>query len=325
MKIHSINISKEHKLENHNVNSNEEGQPKEVNGKTAISGQKLRHSIFENIEVLNKQDSNKGNTYLSNADGVTCDISTDLRSDFGGYMDTSDMSFANKRKSPINVAYAVSKHKNNFFDDLFVRFSNSPTTTKHNKQRINTKSYSAEDIITTNYSLDCLMLSTTKYFTYTDEKHISSEYVKHVDEKERKRRAILFLKGSRNLSGMANQARNAISTRPKKVFISFDTINTFEKYFDLNVDEQKSYLKELDRRNVKYIIGDDNSNYSVDSAYAEAEQFLIENELVDYSDGVALTQEKAEAKFVASAATKLTKAKNTSKKKDVVDGTKDRT
>ncbi len=290
-KVKAINVSTQYVMEMHNVNGNEDGSPKNVNGNTYVSGQKIRYMLMETIR---EENSNK-NVIVSTSDGVVCDIASDLRSDLIGYMNTEEANYASKRNSPIQVSFAVSKNESDFFDDLFVRFKTNPSETNQNKQRINNKTYSVKDVINFDYKLDCISLSSSEYFKFDKEKFVERFYIKHVDENERKRRAELFIKGTSYLSGLANQSRNAVINTPVKVFISLDSKNTFKKYFDMSEDEQKSLLQDLDKRNVPYFIGGIDG-VSVSEAYERAYDKLKELELEDYSNEI-LTQEEVKEKY----------------------------
>lgn len=292
-KIRKINVCTEMLLENHNINANEEGTNKEVNGRSAISGQKLKYMLLNTIKDLN---NNENNIHISNGDGATGDVASDLRSDLGGFMNTADKSYSNRRTSPISVTYAVAKEKSNYFDDLFVRFtmneelkSKEKSEKKHGEQRINNKTYSSEDVIPFAFCLDCKSLSSTEYFNYKDGKHLSSVRYKHVTEEERKRRASMYILSTSQLEGWANQSRNAISNIPKKVFIAFNTDNQFIDYFKLSESEQNSIKKMLDYKNVKYFIG---VGYEeVYKAYESAINYL--NECVLFGDDYEVkTQEE---------------------------------
>lgn len=275
-------------LENHNVNANEEGENKKIDGHVGVSGQKIKYMLFDSIRSIDPS------THISNGDGVTGDITNDLRSDLGGYMKTEDKSYSNRRTSPIKVGYAKSKKTSDIFEDVFVRFkmNDGEIDKKQNDQRINNKSYSMEDEITFNYQLDCSELSTTKYFNYEKSNHVSSVFYKHVEESERLRRASLFVKATQKIEGFANQSRNAVVNTPNKVFISFSENMGFVKFFDMSELSQKSLKKDMDTNNIRYFIGDDETDYSVSDAYRDALEYLESSELIDLSEGKVKTQEE---------------------------------
>ena len=306
MKIRAINVSTEYKFEAHNVNANEDGQPKQTgDGRIYVSGQKVRYMLLETIRDLYK------NQTISTADGVLCDITKDLRSDLIGYMDTENSSYANKRTSVVLTSFALSKKQSNFFEDLFVRFKVNPNTTNQNQQRINNKTYSEQDIINFNYMLDCVNLSTTEYFNFDEaNKFVSRVYTKHVSEEERKKRAEMFLRGTSYLLGLANQSRNAVQNTPERVFICFSDKMKFVKFFELSEESQAKMLADLDSNNITYFLGGDGYEMSVDSAYSAAVEYLSTNELVDLSNE-QLTHEEARNKYQV-----LDKKEKKSKKED---------
>jgi CRISPR-associated protein Cst2 len=130
-------------------------------------------------------------------------------------------------------------------------------------------------------------LSISKSFTYEDEHHVNTEFVKHVDEDERLRRARLFLQGTRFLTNYANQARNATTGEPQKAFIVLDTrlSRKASRYFDMSEAERENLLSELDARNAVYFFGDDTNTdgNSVHEAYEEARANI--DSLFDPSNG----------------------------------------
>jgi len=269
--IRTINISTEYVFEMHNVNANEDASPKNVKGRFYISGQKVRFMLMSGLNLFNRDSKD---TFVSTSDGVTCNISDDLRSDLNGYMETGDKIYGNKRNSPVYTSFALSKKKSTFFEDLWVRFKTSNSEDKHNAQRINNKTYSELDVVNFNYMLDCSMLSTTKYYEFDPSKKtfISEHYIKHVDETERKRRVRLFIEATSQLIGLANQARNAVVNTPEKVFIAFDEVGSFVKFFEMDQNRQSDYLSDLNTRKIKYFIGDNKkveSGFSVREAYVK--------------------------------------------------------
>jgi len=306
-KVKSINVCTQYKMDMHNVNGNESTSPKNVNGRNYISGQKIRFMLLETIKELSNN-----NVQISTSDGVQCDIANDLRSDLAGYMNTSEGNYASRRTSPLQVGFALATKQSNYFEDLFVRFKTNPTTNEQNKQRINDKTYSESDIFNFNYMLDCSMLSTSEYFTYDKEKFVERMFIKHVSEKERKNRANLFLMGTSYLKGLANQSRNAVDNKAKKVFICFDSISIFKKYFEMSDTEKSDLLSDLDKRNIPYFIGGEGESMGVNEAYEKACQKLDILELEDYSKEI-LTQDEVKAKYSKNLS--LDEAETKSKKK----------
>jgi CRISPR-associated protein Cas7/Csp1 len=217
----------------------------------------------------------------------------------------------------VKVSFSISKTESNFFDDFFVRFKSNPhSCDEQTKQRSLNKTYSESDIFNINYEFDCYMLSTSEYFRFDKDKNvfIESFCIKHVEEKERKRRAELLVKGTSYLTGLANQSRNAVVNIPEKVFICFDNKATFKKFFDLNDTEQSSLLKNLDSRDIPYFLGGTGYETSVSEAYYKACEKLNTMDLEDITSEV-LTQEEVEEKYKDDLSDMTTKAKEKVKTK----------
>lgn len=60
-------------------------------GRVYISGQMQRHVLFSAIDRLNNADDAKGDTFVSNGDGITYEVDRDLRADMGGFMHAEKM------------------------------------------------------------------------------------------------------------------------------------------------------------------------------------------------------------------------------------------
>lgn len=282
-KVLTINVSREFKFDNHNINADEDGRPKEYDGKVYISGQKLRYCLLESMKDF-KSDYGV-DALVSTGDAPSEDIAKDLRSDFGGYMITTSKSksednkdiagSSNKRKSPVDVDFAVSKKQSNYFDDLFVRFKNTTIKDKDNEQRINTKVFSESDVMESTMLLHVDMVGTEKRVFIEGNKFINEERVLMYSEEEKKNRLKLFVKSTSVLAGLANQSRNATNTTPDKIFISFDGKREFKKFFNLNEVERSNYLRRIGEGN--YFIGDDSTEFSVQDAVESAIQYIEEN------------------------------------------------
>lgn len=314
MKIRSLKISNQFVFENHNVNANESSSPKSVDGKSYISGQKIRYMILNAISDLNDNQE----YIVSTGDAALCDITKDLRSDIGGYMDTGNKeTYANKRTSPLRVSFAISKNKSKYFDDLFVRFKTNPLDVTANKeQRINTKTYSHKDVFNVNVSLDCVKLSSIELFDFDEKnKFIKREVINVVDEKERKRRVSLVIRSLVYLQGLANQSRNAVENKAVKTFICFDTIDSFEKYFDKTEIEQQQILAELDKRGAKYFIGssENTDGITVEIATKNAIDYL-NKELVELVNNSIMV--KPHEELISELKAKMGELKEIEAKKD---------
>ena len=90
MEIKGILITSIAIFENHIANGGEKllGNASSIkrrpDGKVYVSGQMQRHVLFSAIDRLNREDSNRGDTFVSNGDGVSNLIERDIRADMGG-------------------------------------------------------------------------------------------------------------------------------------------------------------------------------------------------------------------------------------------------
>lgn len=257
-------------------------------GKVYISGQMQRHSLFSAISRLNETDANKGETYVSNGDGISNFVEKDLRADLGGFMHPSKGSYSGRRTSPLSVTPAIALEKSSVGRDLMVRLKINGESNKD--QALATKEFSEYDEMLMNYFLDVSTLSTTRVFEYGKDDnafHVQTKYIKHVKEEERKRRVRLLLEATVSLTDYANQARNAIASEPQKILIVFDTKLSRKacRYFEGNPQEQQNIISELEQRGAKYFLGDDTSAKSVLKAYDEALAELNQSTLFDPSGG----------------------------------------
>jgi CRISPR-associated protein Cst2 len=279
-------------------------------GRVYISGQKQRHALFSAMERLNFEDSQRNGTYVSNGDGVTTVIEKDLRADLGGFLQTKKEHYSGRRTAPLSATPAVaynelrpsadgdsSKATSEVGRDLLIRLKVNQGGDRD--QALATREYSQEDLMLMNFFVDVGAVSIRKRFTYKDEMHLDTEYVKHVDETERRRRIRLALEATNSLTDYANQARNAVSGEPQRVLLVFDTklSRKASRYFRAGEMEQANILKELDKRGAKYFLGDDTSSegMSVMDAYDAAYKFFDENTLFDPTgDAATVTSEQFE-------------------------------
>jgi len=285
MEIKGILVSILAPLENHIANGGEKllgnasSIKKTPDGKVYISGQMQRHALFTAMERLNDADPNKGETFVSNGDGVTNQIEKDLRGDMGGFMHPSRGDYSGRRSAPLTatMAVSISSEKGSLHDegpskigrDLLIRIRQNEGEDATN-QALATKEFSEFDLMQMSFFLDMVSLSISKGFTYEGSFHIASNYFKHVKEEERKRRATLFLDASRSMSDYSNQARNAVSGEPQQVLIVFDTklSRKASRYFAANDQERKNILQELTDRGAKFYLGNDTEGEtSVGTAY----------------------------------------------------------
>jgi CRISPR-associated protein Cst2 len=255
-------------------------------GRVYISGQMQRHALFTAIDRLNLESRDRGNTYVSNGDGITNKIEEDLRADLGGFMHPSAGNYSGRRTAPVSATYAVALNESEVGRDLLIRIKDERNTSGR-EQALATNEFSQKDLMQASFFLDVSALSISKRPIYENEFHMRTEYVKHVDEKERKRRARLFLEGTHFLTDYANQARNATTGEPQKVVIVLDTRLSRKvcRYFEMTEVERENLLRELEARGAQVFFGDDTSaeGMSVHEAY-EAALSAIE-ELYDPTGG----------------------------------------
>lgn len=290
MEIKSILVTSLVPFENHMANGGEKllGNASSIkrrpDGRVYISGQMQRHVLFSAIERLNMSDANKGNTFVSNGDGITNQIENDLRADMGGFMHPSSGNYSGRRTAPLTVTPAVAMDESEVGRDLLVRVK---MNSDGREQALATREFSQHDIMLMNFFLDISELSISKRFTYENEFNTATRYTKHATEEERKRRTKLFLQATQSMNDYANQARNAVSGEPQEVLIVFDTIlsRKASRYFTAKEQEKSNIIEELKARGAKYFIGNDRSEKSVHHAYREALEFLCseENPLYDPS------------------------------------------
>lgn len=280
-------------MENHIANGGEKllGNASSIkrrsDGKVYISGQMQRHVLFSAVDRLNMSDSLKGNTYVSNGDGIGNAIEVDLRADMGGFMHPSAGNYSGRRTAPLTVTPAVALKISNITRDLLVRVKMNEAENSRD-QALATREISDSDLMIMNFFLDVTNLSISKRYTYNGEFHVETDFVKHVAEAERKRRVALFLQATQSMTDFANQARNAVSGEPQQVLIIFDTKLSRKacRYFEAGEIEKKNIQTELQERKAKVLLGDDTQGQiSVSKAYQEAAEFLKTSSLFDPCGG----------------------------------------
>lgn len=289
MQIKSILVTLLAPFEDHIANGGEQlfGNASSIkrrpDGRVYVSGQMQRHVLFSAINRLNETDPKKGDTFVSNGDGVTDKVESDLRADMGGFMHTNPDVYSMRRTAPLSVTPAVAKEKSNIDRDLLIRLK-SEFNANSKEQALATREYSQHDIMRMSFFLDITELSTSKAYEYKGGFNIATVYHKHATEQERKRRAELFLKATGMMNDYANQARNAVCGEPNQVLIVFDRelSRKASRYFEVEDKERKNILKELDERHAKYFIGDDITENSVGDAYKGALEYLAKNELFTF-------------------------------------------
>jgi len=312
MEIKGILVSVLAPFENHIANGGEKllGNASSIkrrpDGRVYVSGQMQRHVLFSAIDRINTSDPQKGETFVSNGDGISNQIEKDLRSDMGGFMHPSKGDYSGRRTAPLSVTPAVAMKESEVGRDLLIRIQSNvkgdnvysdgyiirdseegAIDEKDQKQALATKEFSEYDLMHMNFFLDISALSISKAFKYENSFNLGTKYYKHATSTERKRRARLYLGATKSMNDYASQARNAVSGEPQNVLIVFDTIlsRKASRYFVAGEVEQTNILKELDARGAKYYLGDDKKAESVYKAYQEAFAFLDEerNTLYDPS------------------------------------------
>lgn len=291
--IRGILISTLAPLENHIANGgdkllgNASSIKKGPDGRVYISGQMQRHALFSAMRELNFDDEHRGDTFVSNGDGITDEVERDLRADMGGFLHTSAGSYSGRRISPISVTPAEALHESAIGQDLLIRLkANEDDSSK--SQALATLEYSQADLMLMNFHLDVGNLSTSKRYEYENEMNVGVNYAKHAPDAERKRRARLFLESVFRLQDYAKQGRNAVSAEPQRVLIVLDPVLSRKaiRYFKAGETEKNNLLKELQHRGAKVIVGDDTQgDKSVFEALEEAKTFLAENPLFDPTQG----------------------------------------
>lgn len=314
MEIKGILVTALAPFENHIANGGEKllGNASSIkrrpDGRVYVSGQMQRHVLFSAMNRLNTIDPGKGETFVSNGDGISNLIEKDLRADMGGFMHPSKGDYSGRRTAPLSVTPAVAIKESEVGRDLLIRIQNNVRGDKvysdgyiirdeettndaadsdGQKQALATKEFSEYDLMHMNFFLDISALSISKAFKYEKSFNLGTKYFKHADDTERKRRAKLYLEATKSMNDYASQARNSVSGEPQNVLIVFDTIlsRKASRYFVAEEQEQKNILAELDARGAKYFIGDDKTTESVYKAYQSALDYLNSNTLYDPSGG----------------------------------------
>lgn len=262
-------------------------------GRVYISGQMQRHALFSALDRLNADDEQHADTYVANGDGVTNVVERDLRADLGGFLQTTKETYSGRRTAPVSATPAVARGSSEVGRDLLVRLK-MLAEGESKGQALATREFSEDDEMLMSFFVDVSAVGIRKLFRYEREMHVATEYVKHINEAERKRRVRLALEATAALTDYANQARNATSGEPQKVLIVFDTrlSRKASRYFKENVTaaEQQNILRELEGRGATCFLGDDTdaSQDSVFGAYQKALAFLAANELYDPNPGAVL-------------------------------------
>lgn len=260
-------------------------------GRVYISGQMQRHALFSAIERCNDMDDGRADTYVSNGDGVTNQLTTDLRADLGGFLHPAAGSYSGRRTSPISATPAVALQPSNRYRDLLIRLKQSPGGEEGDqKQAVATTEVSQEDEMVASFFLDLTTAGVSRRYFYGGEKkqlHLRTEVAKHVSNDERNRRARLFLESTSQIVDYANQARRATTGEPQQVVIILDTrlSRKVARFFDMSEIERTNLFAELADRDADCFMGDDTGQIPdakpVFQAYKQALTKLRERGIVD--------------------------------------------
>lgn len=260
-------------------------------GRAYISGQMQRHALFSALDRLNADDENRGQTYVSNGDGVTNVVEIDLRADLGGFLQTSKETYSGRRTAPVSATPAVALEASSIGRDLLIRLKMEAEGDSRG-QAVATREFSQDDTMLMSFFVDVSAVGIRKRFRYEKELHVRTEYVRHITEEERRRRIRLALDATATLTDYANQARNATSGEPQQVLLVFDTrlSRKASRYFKAPPIEQGNILAELTARKAVYFLGDDTAKNgdSTAVAYQKAQNFLASNTLYDPAPGAAI-------------------------------------
>lgn len=303
-------------FENHIANGGEKlfGNASSIkrrpDGRVYISGQMQRHVLFSSIDQLNMLDPNRGNTFVSNGDGVTNEIERDIRADLGGFMHPGRGDYSGRRIAPLSATPAVALKDSKVGRDLLVRIKGD-TTEECLKQILATREYSERDVMCMNFFLDVSRVGASQVYSYEKGHNIGSNYIRHISDDEKRRRVRLFLEASRLMNDYAQQARNAVCGEPEKVLIVFDNVlsRKASRYFSAGELEQKNILSELEERGASFFIGDDTTEKSVAAAYKQALAHLEQETLLDFAEGAPITFAQAFGKDPDKKETKKSKEK----------------
>ena len=167
MEIKGILVTSLVPFENHMANGGEKllGNASSIkrrpDGRVYISGQMQRHVLFAAINRLNMMDANKGETFVSNGDGISDQIENDLRADMGGFMHPSSGNYSGRRTAPLTVTPAIAMQESEVGRDLLVRIKMDDNG---KEQALATREFSQHDIMHMNFFLDISELSISKRY-----------------------------------------------------------------------------------------------------------------------------------------------------------------
>ena len=180
MEIKGILVSLLAPFEDHIANGGEKllGNASSIkrrpDGRVYISGQMQRHVLFSAIDRLNNADEAKGDTFVSNGDGITDKIESDLRADMGGFMHPSKGDYSGRRTAPLSVTPAVAMKESEVGRDLLMRLRVNTEGENANEQAIATREFSQGDIMRMNFFLDVTSLSISKAYRYENSFNVAT-------------------------------------------------------------------------------------------------------------------------------------------------------
>ncbi len=287
-------------------------------GRVYVSGQMQRHVLFSAIDRLNMANKDKGDTFVSNGDGITYKIECDLRADMGGFMHPSKGDYSGRRTAPLSVTPAVAMKESEVGRDLLMRLKVNTDGANSNEQAIATREFSQYDLMRMNFFLDITELSISKAYEYENSFNVRTTFYKHATEAERKRRALLFLNATRMMNDYANQARNAVCGEPQQVLIVLDNVLSRKaaRYFEAEETERENILHEFEARGAAYFIGDDRSENSVMKAYNDALAFIEDNRLYTCDEDDSVVKSFDEVYVIGKNNSKKMKTKKTEKEEE---------
>jgi CRISPR-associated protein Cas7/Csp1 len=268
-------------FENHNVNADKQGMPKNHKDKTYISGQKIRYSTLKTISEL----MGEGNIFGS-GDKKSEFISLDNSSLFGGYMKTEKDLKSSTKNASLLCPVAKSINKSNLYINEGTRFDINGT----NHMPFN-ESISENDLFCISRFLDLREFGSRKMVEIKND-ICKTKFFKFLKDEEIKSKLSFFIESMSYISGLANQGNKTVDNTPKKIAFIFDTYSTTKKYFNASEKERSNYVKSVIDRGGFVIEGDDDSEKSVSDAISECLEklnemfFIFESDFYEYIDEV---------------------------------------
>lgn len=266
-------------FENHNVNADKQGMPKNSKDKTYISGQKIRYSTLRTISEL------MGENYIfGTGDKKSEYLSVDNSSLYGGYMKTLKDFKSSTKNASLLCPIAKSINKANFYVNEGTRFDINGKEHMPFNENI-----SENDLFCISRFLDLREFGSRKMVEINND-ICKTKFFKFLKDEELKDRLIYFLESLSYISGLANQGNKTVDNTPKKIAIIFDTYSTTKKYFDVPEKEKENYVKSVLERGGFVFEGDDSTDNTVSDAIKQSinkilsEFFIFESDFYEYVD-----------------------------------------